>query len=444
MKKRYVVLIIVIILILIAGLSVIGYNIITEKGKEYETYKVEEYNYFVLRKNDSFGVINKKGDIIINPEYDEIIIPNPEKAIFVCNKGETTEVLNENKEQILTQYNNLEPIRFKNISTDLMYEKTVLKYQEDGKYGLIDFQGKKITKPIYDEIDSLQYKEGELLVKQDGKLGVINIKGNEIVKIEYDEILIDDYYTENDNYSYAGYIVGIKTEEGYRYGYLNRKGKEILKTEYNKISRVTSKVDDKENAYLIYAKNGQYGVNKNQEKIIESEYQSISYDENNDVFVLEKSAKYGIANIEGKQIIPVEYDKIDINGIYLYAQNEQGVTVYNKNGNQVDINANIAILNTENEKYKIRINTEEETKYGVIDEEGKQLIEEKYNYIKYLYDNYFIASYENGKLGILDDKGNVKIELNNDSLQLIQGTDLIQTLKDNTTRNLFKSARKNL
>ena len=444
MKKRYIVLIVVIILILIAILSVIGYQIVIEKGKEYEIYKVEEYNYFVLRQNDSFGVINKKGDIIINPEYEEVIIPNPEKAIFLCINGDKTQVFNENKEQVLTQYNNLEPIRFKNISTDLMYEKSVLKYQNDGKYGLIDFQGKEITKPIYDEIDSLQYKEGELLVKQNDKLGVINIKGNELVKIEYDEILIDDYYTEGENYKHSGYIVGIKTEEGYRYGYLNSKGKEILKTEYNKILRVTDKTDDKDNVYLICAKNGQYGVNKNQEKIIEYEYQSISYDENNDIFVLEKSGKYGIANIEGKLIIPVEYNKIDITGIYLYAQNEQGVTVYTKSGNQANINSNVAILNTENEKYKIRINNQEGTKYGVINEEGKQLIEEKYNYIKYLYDEYFIASYENGKLGILDDAGNVKIELNNDSLQLIQGTDLIQTLQNGTTRNLFKNIRKNL
>ena len=217
MKKRYIFLIVVIVLILIVALSLIGYKTIVEKGKEYEIYKVENYNYFVLRKDNLFGVINRKGDIIINPEYDEVIIPNPEKDVFICNKGEETKVFNETNDQILTEYNNLEPIRFKNISSDLMYEKSVLKYQENGKYGLINFQGKIIAKAIYDEIDSLQYKEGELLVKQNDKLGVINIKGNELIKIEYDEILIDDYYTEDENYKYSGYIVGIKTEEGYRY-----------------------------------------------------------------------------------------------------------------------------------------------------------------------------------------------------------------------------------
>ena len=65
--------------------------------------------------------------------------------------------------------------------------------------GLIDFNGKKITKPVYNEISGLTYKEGELLVKQNEKFGVINIKGNILVPIEYDEISIDGYSSKNNN-----------------------------------------------------------------------------------------------------------------------------------------------------------------------------------------------------------------------------------------------------
>ena len=64
------------------------------------------------------------------------------------------------------------------------------------KYGLIDFTGKKITKPIYDELDSLPYKEGQFLVGQDGKYGVINLKGNNIVDIQYEQVDVDGYYSE--------------------------------------------------------------------------------------------------------------------------------------------------------------------------------------------------------------------------------------------------------
>ncbi len=69
-----------------------------------------------------------------------------------------------------------------------MYEKSVLKYSEKGKYGLINFEGKKVTKAIYEEIDSLPYKEGELIVKKDNKYGVININGVELVDINYEQV----------------------------------------------------------------------------------------------------------------------------------------------------------------------------------------------------------------------------------------------------------------
>ena len=443
MKKRNIALILISILIIIA-IVVIGIYAIIENGKNYEIQQIEEYNYFVLKQNDLYGVIDKKGNTIIPSQYSEVKIPNPQKAVFVCSQEETSKVLNEKGEEILSQYSEITPIRLKNIASDLMYEKSVLKIKQDGKYGLINFEDKEIVKPIYDEIDSLPYKEGELLVKQNDKYGVINIKGNKLVKIQYDSIEVDEYYTDEDRCKYAGYIVCVKTEEGYRYGYLNYKGKKVLDTEYNEISRVNDIIDNN-NSYIICAKNGQYGVTKNKETLLENEYQSIRYDANNQVFVIEKSKKYGIANLEGKVIVPVQYNQIDITGIYLYAQDEQGTTVYNSNGTQANINSNVSILNTSNEKYKIRINNQNGTKYGVINKKGEQLIEEKYNYIDYLYEDYFIVSQENGKLGVIDYNENVKIDINKDILQKIQDTDLVQAVvNENKTTEIYSKEMKKL
>lgn len=437
MKKRYVVImaIAILVLIVVAGIGI--YHIIKEQGKDYQVENIREYNYFVLRKEGKYGVMDRTGNIVVEPEYTEVKIPNPEKAVFVCYQGENTKVVNERKEVIFAEYDKIQPIRLEKISSDLMYEKSTLKYQKDGKYGILNLEGKEITKAIYDEITSLPYKEGELIVKQNDKYGVINIKGNSIIEVAYDEVKVDGYYTDENSYRYAGYIVLIKMQEGYRYGYLNYKGKEILKTEYNEISRVTE-IEEKDKEYLICAKNGQYGIARQQEVIVGNEYQSIQYDATNRVFIVEKSKKYGVVNLEGKLIVPVQYKQIDITGIYLYAQNEQGTTVYNNNGTETKVDANIAILNTSNDKYRIRINNENGTKYGVINREGKQLIEEKYSYIEYLYDNYFIISNENRKLGIIDDKENIKVEPNHDSLQKIKDTDLIQAiLPDNKTIQIY-------
>ena len=437
MKKKCIIGIIIIVIAIITAFVV--YNVIKENGRNYEIEKVSNYNYFVVMQNNLYGVIDKTGNTIISPKYQEVKIPNPEKAVFVCYEGNNTKVLNEKNEEILTNYTNVEPIGLKNIASDLMYEKSVLRYAKDEKYGLIDFEGKEITKPIYDELEGLPYKEGELLVKQNEKYGVINIKGNNLVDIEYETITVDGYFTNENQYKNAGYIVSIKTEEGYRYGYIKNDGKEIAKPQYNELSRITGIKDD-ENIYLLGSKNGQYGISKNGEDIIQNAYQSIRYDEVNNVFVIEKSKKYGIANIEGKELVPLNYNQIDITGMYIYAQNDQGITVYDSQGTQANMNANIAILNTSNENYKIKIDNENGSKYSIIDKDGKELTKETYNYIEYLYDNYFIASKDTGKLGVIDEKGNIKVELKYSSLQEIQGTKLLQaTISEEKKTEVYSS-----
>lgn len=431
MKKRYIVGIVIAVIIILVVLSFVAYYFIQKNAREYEIAKVENYQYFVLKENNLSGVIDRSGNILIEPTYEEIRIPNPEKAVFVCYAENDSKVLNQNNEEMFSEYELVEPIRLKNVESDLMYEKSVLKYYQNGKYGLIDFEGKQITEPIYDSIDSLPYKEGELLVSQEGKTGVINIKGNLMVDISYGSIEVDGYYKDENKYKYAGYITSITTNEGYRYGYVNYKGQKVLENEYNEISRIND-IDDDENAYLISAKNGQYGVIKNKEQILNNEYQSIRYDGTNNLFVIEKSRKFGVVDINGNVIIEPTYNQIDITGAYLYAQNEQGTTIFNSNGTEANINTNISILNTDSDKYKIRINNENGSKYGVINESGEQVIEEKYNYIEYLYDNYFIVSNENSKLGVIDNKENEKIKIEYDSLTKLEGTDLIQTTISST------------
>lgn len=435
MKRNFIIRIIIMIIIIAVAITGISIYLFRKNGKEYEVEKINQYNYFVLKDGEKSGVIDKDGNIIIEANYDDVKIPNPEKDIFICYKDEKTTILDSQKQEKLTDYQSVEPIQLKNITTDLIYEKSVLKYKKDDKYGLISLEGKKVTGPIYDSIEGLPYKEGELLIKKDDKYGVINIKGNELIKNIYDQISVDGYYTTTDGYKYAGYIVSNTTNEGYRYGYINYKGNLILKPEYNELSR-TIDIEDNENAYLIAAKNGQFGIMKNDEQLLPNEYQSIVYDDGNDIFTIEKSKKYGITNKEGKVLVPTEYSQIDVVGIYLYAQNEQGTTVYNTNGDQVNIDTNIAILNTDNEKYKIKIDNSNGTKYGVIGKNGEEIIPIQYNYIEYLFEDYFIASNENSKLGVIDEKNNIKIELNNDSLQKLDGTDVIEasTSQDNITR----------
>ena len=447
MKKKYIIMLVIILLIIMAIAGWFIYKQIEKNGREYEIQKVniENYQYFILRQEGNYGVINKNGDIVINPEYTNIVIPNPEKAVFICYNDENTKVLNQNQEQIYTEYSNIQPIRLKNIASDLMYEKNVLTYEQDGKIGLMNLEGEAIAKPIYESIDGLPYKEGELLVKQEGKYGVINNKGNELVKAEYDQIAVDNYTTEDVGYKNAGYIVSNTTENGYRYGYIDVNGNVILTPEYNEISRIVDIKDDA-NVYLITAQNGQYGMFKNNEQVIKNEYQSIAYNSENGTLTLEKTKRFGVATIDGNIIIPIEFTQIDSTGMYIYATDVDGnIQVYQKDGTKAEVDNTVYILETENENYKIKIDNAQGSAYSILDKDGNQLTTANYAYIDYLYDNYFIVSVTGGKVGVINDKEEPIIEIKYDSIEKLEGTNYIVTrLSENNSAQIYDRNLKQL
>lgn len=433
MKKKNIAIIILILIIIgiLAGIVIV--KRVNKENREYKIEEISEYNYFVIKENNKYGVIDKQGNIIIEPNYDNIKIPNPNKAVFCCYEEEKIKILNDKSEEIFTQYESVEPLRLKSVLSDLMYEKSVLKYKENGKYGIIDFQGKKITKAIYDEIDTLQYKEGELIVKKDNKYGVINIKGTTLVKTSYDKIEADKYYSKDNGYKDSGYIVSNMTDEGYRYGYVNLNGKQLLDTKYNDLYRITE--IDGNDIYLVFADNGKYGIQKNDKQIISNEYQEITYNGDNNVIVALKSKKYGVLSAQGNVIIPFEYSQIDITGKYIYARtNNEETKVFDIQGKSADIDKDTVIVKVKDTNYEIYIqNQDNKTKYSIYENNEKKTKNE-YTYIEHLYDNYFLVSNSDSKLGIIDDNENNKLAFNYSSIQKIDNVDLIQATNSNNKK----------
>lgn len=432
MKKKKVFILFIILVAIISILLIVKGKLIEAKYN-YKIDQISEYNYFILKQNDQYGVIDNSGKIIIDAKYQNIVIPNPEKDLFVCYTDNSSTVLNSKNEELFKEYELVEPIKLKNVASPLSFEKSVLKYKKNNFYGLIDFNGKVIVKNIYNSIENLQPVEGKLLVKKDDKFGVIDIKGNLMIKTKYDNILSDEYYTKENLYKKSGFIVSNKTENGYKYGYYSYKGKKILNTIYSDISRVSVENDNK-NVYLIVGDNGKYGVYKNSKKIIKNDYQSISYDDGINLFLVERNKKYGAFSIQGKSIIEVKNDNLESRGIYLYTKNANDTNVYDSNGNQVNINYNKSIYNTENDEYKIStILNNDITYYGIINKNGTQLIEEKYRYLEYLYGNYFIAKDDSDHLGVINSNGKVLLDLKYESLQKIRNKNLLQSISNNTT-----------
>ena len=432
MKKK--VLICICIVLIILGIIFIIKNNEYKQKINYTIEQIGEENYFLLMQNNKFGVINKNGDIIIDPIYDIIEMPNPSKDIFICKNNYNVDtgdyniqVFNQNKDQILFQYYLVEAIPLNNVENNGYYEKSVLKYKSEGNYGLIDLNGNKITDPIYESIDGFEYKEGLLLVKKSGKYGIININGVTIIKEKYDEILCDGYYTENSKYNNAGYIVGKRTDNGMRYGYIDSNRKQLLKNEFNEIYRITDKLDDN-SIYLVAFNQGKAGVYQNKKTIINHEYEDILYDGTNDLLILQKLSKQGVSKLDGTSIVPIEYDNIFFTGSYINAQKENIVDLYNFNGNKEENSEYIAKQTFNNNEYEVVSTVNDE--YKIINNDTGNIISNGYTYIQYLFKQYFIAQKDN-LLGIIDCDGNIVVDLKYTAIQSIQDYNVVQILDKN-------------
>lgn len=399
------------------------------KNKEYELEKITSWKYFTIVENNKMGVIDNKGNVIIEPNYNTIQIPNPTKDVFICINDDETKVVNEKGEESFKNFEEVSAIQLKELATEIPFEKSVLKYRENEKYGLVNFEGKKITEAIYENIENLPYKEGELLVENNGKYGVINMLGKVVIPVEYKEIKVDEYYEKDSAYRYSGYIVGTETDNGTMYKYINYNNKQQSKDEYQDIQRVVD-YENKDEYYLIFKKDNKYGVIKNENIVINNEYDNIEYDSFNQLFTVKKDGKYGALKSNGETLISCLYDEIDIEGIYIYSLKGEEQIIFDTTGAKIENPKYKSVYNVEDTNYKITINNE--NKYGVVDENNNEIIKNEYYYIGYLGNNYFVVSGQNGKNGIMNNEGKVVLEVKYDTIEKLEKSDIIEATELNT------------
>ena len=428
MNKKKLIIIIGIILAIVA--IIVSLTIYFSKRAKY-IYDVEEISnieYNTVNIEERYGVIDGKGNIIVDPNYDVIQIPNPSKPIFICMSNYNTEtkeyetkVLNDKKEQIITGYESVQAIPTETTADGVPFENTVLKYKKNGKYGLISIEGKEITKPIYDDISAVTYKEGMLFVKQNEKMGVININGKQVIDVEYDNIIVDKYYDVNTKYQKTGFIVCKTGENGYRYGYINYKGDKILDTEYTELERV-NEIENSKDIYIIAYKDGQAGLLKNKKIVLKHEYEDIIYNAYNDIFIVQRNGKQGIVSRNGDIKIDTKYSNISFGGIYVNVD-ENGINkVLDLNGNEIS-DGYISKLPTGDGQHSIVYG--EDGIYKIIDNNGNIVVNKNYTNIEEIDNNYYIVASDRNN-GIIDLTGKSLVDLKYNSILKLDNTELLQ------------------
>ena len=323
MKKvlGVIVAILVIIMVIVSIVNVI------KNGEDKK--KVKSYSYYTVYENGKFGVINNEGETVINPEYTEIVlIPNKDVPIFICTYDLNdqdgtykTKVINQKNEEIFKEYSKVEAIDNFDSKQNIWYEDDVLRVEKDGKYGLINFEGKEVLPCDYDEITALKGVTNNLLVKKDGKVGLVNEKGQTIVNTEYKDIktLKEGYKNE--------YII---VNDNNQYGIISTTGTVIIEPKYEDVKYLN-------NSEMFAIKDAGVWklINKDTQILIDGGYDNIIEAKGENV-VVEKGGKYGVVTTKNEEKIPVEYEQIKYTfSIYYIAKTGGKYGIINLNNEQV-------------------------------------------------------------------------------------------------------------
>ena len=426
LKKVFGVIVAIAVMVMIIVTIV---KIVKNSGKKVE---IRNYSYYTAYENGKFGVIDNDGNTIIEPSYNEMIeIPNNSKPIFICtydiddSKGTyKTKAINDKNEEILTGYDEIEPIDNLDSKQNVWYEDNVLRVSKNGKYGIIDFTGTEILPCEYDEITALKGVTGNFLVVKNGSLGLVNEKGQTIIKPEYKNIL-----TLKEGYK-SEYII-INSEN--KYGVISTSGEVIIEPIYESVKYIENSkmfavkqnntwklLDTQENKVIIdgqYSdiveaksenivvvnKEGKFGlVDKDNKEKISPQYEDLKY-AFSIYYIAKKDGKYGVVDLDNKIIVNFEYINMTYidNGGFIEADKTGTETVIFDNNLGQKITGIVSELNTESGYFKIYTNNE--YKYYNFK------LEEK-NSADLLTSNTLFLSKKDGKYGYVDKSGKVIVD----------------------------------
>lgn len=418
----------VIIAFAVVIMFIIGIKTLLTTNTNEKTTSVS--SYYPVFTNEKWGVINEKGDIVIEPKFDEMItIPNTNKDIFICmenvNYDENTynvKVLNSKNKEVFTEYDLVEAIENIDNSNNMWYEENVLKVRKGELYGLIDLSGKEILKPKYQEINSLKGTKNSLIIKQNDKLGLSDNKGNVIIEPEYKEIK-----SIQENYQ-NGYIV---VDQDNKYGIIDFTSQVIIETRYEDIKQITGNhmyvikqdgkwklINSKKETLIedvnevtqiledkiVIKKDNKYGVlQASGEEKIKPEYEELS-NVFNDYYLAKKSGKYGIINSANEPILPFQYSKItykkDAEFVVAEKENVAMGEIYN---NKFEKKLDGIVSNINAEKGYIRVYVGNEYKYYNLNFDEKTAVE-------CLQNNNLLLSKKDGRYGYINRDGNIVID----------------------------------
>ena len=295
------------------------------KPSGYNDVKYIKYSMFSYMKNGKYGVINVKGDVIIEPKYDYISeFAKGFALVYISVKNEYDEswgVINTKGDEIISPLAN----HFSSIA--VLNNGWFACTGEDWKTSVYNTSGKKLWDSPMGKVNSLKGTAQFFSVGELDHIGVVDIYGKVIIPLEYHEVIfldsllfivikrienwqVDYRFGNYEDNSYESRICGIK----------NIYNDTIVKLEYEEIESIPelpgfymAKNDRIEQCQLLPEQVNvetqlNYSLLTSSGKVMYSA-RKIRYIGNN-FFSVRKDGKEGIIDLSGNVIVPIKFEYV--------------------------------------------------------------------------------------------------------------------------------------
>jgi WG containing repeat len=252
--------------------------------------KIRDFRYGVAPYTDPYnyllGVIDTTGRIVLEPKYYEMEgfgggVSRVTKKVepWTITYGFIDTLGNEVLPPI---YDNADTWYYRS-----MRFAEVLVVSENGKYGVFDYQGKKLTPLKYQSV--WDFTGGLARVYHDDKVGFINKEGTEVIPTIYEQAK-----------DFRGYLALVKKDG--KYGWIDKQGKTIIPFEYEWAS-------DFSGLWAKVKKDGKMEfIDKEGNPKLQTEFDGIGNYKSGLAWA-RKDGKWGFIDPEGNVVIPLIYTK---------------------------------------------------------------------------------------------------------------------------------------
>lgn len=340
------------------------------------SFAAEEEEYSIIEKDHKKGLINRRGRVLIPPEYEDL--------------GWT------------------------NGGTQLL--ENVIGFKRDDLWGILNTKNERITEPLYNSLT--RFNENWIVASKklsyNTKIvfGVINAKGNAEIAFQYQTLQVHNNKL----------IASIHKDEKYLFGILDERSKPLIPVEYDGIEILAEQlyevrqndhvavfdtkgknitgfgldsVQTLENDIVLTFQNGKKGfISDNGNFVVEPQYKNIIIE--NGKIKAQKFREWFAFEDTYQHLATYQYDEIIPKGVGIYK-----VTVGEA---QALIHLSDSLLTSFSnfeiqEQFGKWISVKQEGKSGVLHFDGGMFLEPKYDSIRFIQHTFIVKHKRDGKRG---------------------------------------------